>query len=93
MDRDECLDTAKSLINGRRAVQYGDAYLMHQRVADLWNEYLEIPEGFKLNVKDVTCMMMLLKIARLRNSVSHDSFVDICGYAALGVEMTADEND
>jgi len=96
MDRTDCLDTAKNLINGERARQYGGAYQMHQRVADLWNSYLQTSE-YKITVKDVAIMMILLKTARLRNVViddkngvdGHDSFVDICGYAALGCEMTA----
>jgi len=96
MDRNACLDIAKSLINGERSRQYGGAYQMHQRVADLWNNYLKIP-GCEITVKDVAIMMILLKTARLRNVViddkngvdGHDSFVDICGYAALGCEMTS----
>jgi hypothetical protein len=37
MKRDKILDTAKTLINGDRAKDYGDAYLNHQRIADGWN--------------------------------------------------------
>jgi hypothetical protein len=33
MKRDEILDTAKALINGDRAKDYGDADLNHQRIA------------------------------------------------------------
>ena len=37
MKRDEVLDTAKELINGQRAKDYGDAYDNHSRIAEGWN--------------------------------------------------------
>ena len=36
MTRDEILDTAKELINGQRAKDYGDAEENFQRIADGW---------------------------------------------------------
>jgi hypothetical protein len=100
MNRSECLDTAKDLITRERAKQYGGAYAMHQRVADMWNGYLS-QDNLTLTVKDVAVMMILLKAARLRNVDTdkdptvdgHDSFVDICGYAALGCELTSPIKD
>lgn len=85
ISRDNCLDTAKRLINGDRKDDYGDAYLMHERIAHLWMRYLD----FQVNIKaqDVAAMMILLKIARLRRQSKDDTWVDICGYAALGSEM------
>ena len=41
MQRDEILDKAKELVNGDRAKDYGDAYLNHKRIADLWSVVLE----------------------------------------------------
>lgn len=86
MNRDEILHTARELINGDRAKDYGDAYLNHMRIADFWNSYLD--HEIKLTPTDVATMMMLLKIARLINEYKEDSFVDICGYAALAGEMS-----
>lgn len=86
MKRDEILHTASELINGDRAKDYGDAYLNHMRIADFWNSYLD--HKIKLTPTDVATMMMLLKIARLINEYKEDSFVDICGYAALAGEMS-----
>jgi hypothetical protein len=37
MTRDEILDTAKELINGQRAKDYGDAEENFQRIAEGWN--------------------------------------------------------
>ncbi len=87
MKRDEILHTASELINGDRAKDYGDAYLNHMRIAEFWNNYLD--HEIKLTPTDVATMMMLLKIARLINEYKEDSFVDICGYAALAGEMSS----
>jgi hypothetical protein len=86
MKRDEILHTASELINGDRAKDYGDAYLNHMRIAEFWNNYLD--HEIKLTPTDVAIMMMLVKIARCIHSYKDDSFVDICGYAALAGEMS-----
>ena len=71
MKRDEVLDTAKELINGARAKDYGDVTPQH-----------------------VALMMDWVKTARLLNDLSHDdSWVDKCGYSALGAEFTRREQD
>ena len=38
--------------------------------------------------EDVVLMMMLVKVARLTHASTTDSWVDLCGYAALGGEFT-----
>jgi len=40
MKREQVLDKAKTLISGDRAKDYGDAYLNHKRIADLWSPIL-----------------------------------------------------
>ena len=37
MKRTEILDTAKELISGQRAKDYGDAFDNHSRIAEGWN--------------------------------------------------------
>jgi hypothetical protein len=86
MKRDEILDQAGNLIKGDRAQDYGDAYLNHMRIAEFWNNYLD--HTVKIAPTDVAVMMMLVKVARLMNEYKNDSFVDICGYAALAGEMS-----
>jgi hypothetical protein len=86
MKRDEILAKAGELINGDRKEDYGDAYLNHMRIAEFWNNYLD--HEIKLTPTDVAMMMMLVKIARCIHSYKDDSFVDICGYAALAGEMS-----
>ena len=89
MTKDECLDKAKELVNGDRALDYGDAHFLHSRVARMLNVYLQAPDGARrvITAQDVAVMMILLKIARVAHRATDDSFVDICGYAALATEM------
>jgi hypothetical protein len=89
MQRDECLDAAKELVNGERATDYGSAYENHNRIASLWSRYLSSKTRVQVQLTpmDVAHMMILLKVARLMHSGTDDSYVDICGYAALAAEM------
>jgi hypothetical protein len=82
MTRDEILQTAQALINGERASEYGDAKQNFQDIADLWSVFL----GRKITRQEVAVCMVLFKCARLMNSNKEDSWVDVCGYAALGGE-------
>ena len=79
MIRDDILDQAKDLINNDRASDYGDAYINHKRIADLWSVIL----GKEIEVEDVVLCMIAMKMARLVHQKKMDSIVDICGYSAL----------
>lgn len=81
--RSEVLDTAKQLINGDRARQYGSAQDNFGCIASMWSAYT----GTRVSAADVANMMALLKIARLRNGVHEDSSIDGCGYLALAHEL------
>ena len=91
MDRNECLETAKALINGDRATDYGSAYENHTRIASLWSRYVSAKSKVQVQLTpmDVAHMMILLKVARLMHSGTDDCYVDICGYAALAAELEA----
>ena len=83
MKREQILDKAKVLSSGERANDYGDAYLNHKRIADLWAPILDKD----ITVKQVYACMIAVKISRLIETPDHeDSWIDICGYAALGGE-------
>ena len=76
MKREQILDKAKVLISG-------DAYLNHKRIADLWAPILDKD----ITVEQVYACMIAVKISRLIETPDHeDSWIDICGYAALGGE-------
>jgi len=83
MKRDQILDKAKILISGERAKDYGDAYLNHKRIAELWSPILDKD----ITVEQVYACMIAVKLSRLIETPNHeDSWIDICGYAALGGE-------
>ncbi|QFG08638.1 hypothetical protein PBI_VANISOA_57 [Mycobacterium phage Vanisoa] len=79
------LTKAEEIINGQRAQDYGDALENHQRIATLWNAYLQKPV---VDHNDVAVMMILLKIARfMENGYHQDTVVDIAGYAGVLEKM------
>lgn len=80
--------TAEKIINGDRAVDYGDARDMHEAIAAFWTTYLNAKfkrdGGAPLTALDVAMMMDLLKTARVVNGrPKDDTFVDKIGYNAL----------
>jgi len=90
MTRDDVLDTAKGLINGSRAEDYGSARLNHARIAQIWSVIFNVD----VTPQQVMAAMIGAKLARLANplrpDMDHpDSWVDVCGYAALGGEITS----
>lgn len=84
MNRPEVLDTAKKCVCGQREQDYGSPENNFQIIADLWSAYY----GQKFTALDVSMMMTLLKIARIRTgTATEDSFVDAAGYVACGGEI------
>jgi len=84
MTRDEILDTAKELISGQRAQDYGDAFHNFDRIAAGWNIIVDNCKG-ELTAKHVALMMDWVKTCRLMETIDHeDSWIDKCGYSALG---------
>ncbi|QFG11569.1 hypothetical protein PBI_BOGOSYJAY_56 [Mycobacterium phage BogosyJay] len=85
------LTKAEEIINGQRAIDYGDALENHQRIATLWNAYLQQPV---VDHNDVAVMMILLKIARfMENGYHQDTVVDIAGYAGVLEKMQLPKED
>lgn len=73
-------DIAKNIVYGDREKTYGHPGKNLKVIADLWSTYLSV----QVSAQDVCNMMILLKVARLRNDPDHeDSKVDIIGYALL----------
>jgi len=74
------LDEAKEIIYGDREKTYGHPSVNLDNIAKFWSVYLKKD----VNAQDVATMMVLLKIARLKNQPDHrDSLVDSVGYLAL----------
>ena len=83
MKRAEILAKAESMINGPRAKDYGDAYKNHERIAQMWSVLLEK----EVTVAQVYQCMVAVKLSRLIETPDQeDSWLDICGYGALGGE-------
>ena len=88
MIRAEVLKKANEVVNGDRDKQYGNPEDNFAVIADLWSAY----KGVKFTRVDVSMMMSLLKIARIKsNPEKGDSYVDLAGYAACAAEVAAKE--
>ena len=80
--RDLLKETIK-VITGPRAKDYGDKYINHVNISELWSSYL----GYKISPHDVAICMALVKIARLKHRRTKDCYIDIAGYAAIAAEI------
>ena len=87
MNRQTCLDTALASVQGAREESYGGPEDSFSLIAKFWNTYL-FQRTEPLAAHDVAAMMILFKVARLKNSngTHEDSWVDVAGYAACGAE-------
>ena len=90
--RQDVLTEAGNLIDGDRHKQYGEAKGNFALIAKYWNGHLGLVDF--ITVRDVAMMMALMKIARTHGDgrKSRDTFVDICGYAALAGEINDGED-
>ena len=83
--RGHILEQAKSIINGARQDEYGTPENSFEAIAAFWSTY----KGVEFSAHDVSMMMALLKIARIKSgSGKADSYVDLCGYAALAADKS-----
>jgi len=83
MNRGEILEEAARLTAKDRQNIYGDPRTNHRRIADLWTTYLEN----EITPQQVAICMALVKIARLMETETLDSFVDLAAYAAIAGEI------
>lgn len=83
MNRTELLESVTVALSDRGSA-YGDASENFQRIADMWSVIL----SRRVTVKEVALCMSAVKMARLVETPDHaDSWIDLAGYAALGVEV------
>lgn len=86
MTRAGCLQTAEQIVTKDRNSQYGEPEDCFALIGKLWTGYT----GVRIGPADVAAMMILMKVARIRAfDKKEDSWVDIAGYAACGVECAA----
>ena len=86
--RAQILREAESMVLGDRQDDYGTPENNFERIANLWNSYLDTRLDGRLGAIDVAAMMALLKIARIASGHGkRDNWVDLAGYAACGGEI------
>lgn len=95
MNRKYFINKLKDTVD-ERGDDYGSPAENLQDIASFWSEY----KGVRFSVQDVGIMMMLLKIARIkqdkhatRQRYSFDSWLDIAGYALVTTEAIYDIED
>ena len=83
------LEGAIENVCGDKHTDYGDAFVNHTRIANLWNEWIAGREwsGNPLTAYDAAMMMGLVKVARCMNKPKLDSHIDIAGYAAVAEDI------
>jgi hypothetical protein len=84
MHRGNFLDEAKNLVIGERNQAHGDPLENHQRIAGIWSVIL----GVEISAYQASLMMVGLKLARASYAPMNDTFIDMCGYAALSGEIS-----
>ena len=89
MQRCEILDTAKEYVTKDRAADHGNMEDNFSTIGKYWSIHL----GVDVSAVDVSVMMNLLKVARIKSKPKHiDNWVDGCGYLSCGGELSAKES-
>jgi len=83
MNRGDILQEAARLTAKDRQKIYGDPRTNHCRIADLWTTYL----AQQITPQQVAICMALVKVARLMETETEDSFVDLAAYASIAGEI------
>lgn len=79
------LNTAAGCVSGPRLANYGPVGESFDRTAALWSTIL----GIEVTAAQVAMCQVALKISRLVEMPNHtDGWVDICGYGAIGGEVS-----
>lgn len=85
VNREDILKSALDLTTGDRRKSYGDPYLNHKRIADIWSVILDK----EVTPSQVALCMVGVKMARLVETYDHiDSFIDGAAYMAIAAEIT-----
>lgn len=92
MNRVECFQKAAHCTCGPRQKDYGDVRPMYDRVSAV-KEALWAGIDRPWNAVDAIIFMIVIKVCRVVVTNAHeDSWVDIAGYAGLGVEVATNDS-
>ncbi len=72
----------KEITESERQRDYGHPLINFLRIAVRWNILFESRLGTLITPMDVALMMVDMKLARLQNTYTPDSVLDIAGYAS-----------
>jgi len=83
--RSEVLRTAEQYVTRDRANTHGDMEDNFSTIAEYWTTHLGTP----VTALDVSVMMTLLKLARIKSGRTNlDNYIDGAGYLACGGELS-----
>ena len=87
------LESAIAVTSGDRRRDYDTPLANHERIANLWNAYIQSRSNPQdpISATDVSHMMILLKIARACKTPTADTYIDIAGYAKCAAEISGFE--
>ena len=89
MKRGEILDGAKTVVTQRQVV-HGQPENSFGLIAAYWSAHLDVT----VTAADVTVMLTMLKLARIKASPEHvDNWIDGAGYLACGGELATEKTD
>lgn len=93
--RQEMLYEASGLVTGDRNNTYGPPWQDFMRSAGALNAMgYRGPDGKPLEAHDIAILVLMIKVSRLMwTPAKRDSWVDIAGYAACGLECAIHEDD
>lgn len=86
--RTQILREAEKVLNGPRQEEYGPPSVNFQRIADRWK--VTFPER-NWTAADVALALIDVKMGRATQGYTHDTAVDIAGYAGLWGELEEEE--
>ena len=95
MKAGDILREAAGLVDGARAVTYGDMALLHRNIAILWAAWLKVRRDptAPLNAEDIAHMDTLKKMARSQCGegaviIRADNYVDAAAYQGIAGELS-----
>ena len=86
--RGDVLKKALKTINGDRQDAYGAPENSFALIGEFWSTYLKEQLMLTISARQVSEMMMLFKIARMKGQKSTaDNYVDCAGYCGIAADM------
>lgn len=87
----DILEEASGLVYGDRQASYGSPRQMAERVAGMWNAFLDAKLKEKITPEEISLMLLLLKVQRQSSKPKRDNIVDIVGYVLVHERVVADQ--